>query len=70
MTKKLKSKYVLSLDLSEQARYDAFVDYHYSKHKFKGGVPVTLTPTGIGVHVLVKCPKCKKSSDITNYNNW
>ena len=51
-------KYVMSLDEVEQDRYDAFTKEHYSKHKFHGGVPVTLTPTGLGTNVEVKCPKC------------
>jgi hypothetical protein len=73
MSKK-KSDYVLALDTVEQKRYDEFQNKfqnkHYAKHKFRGGTPVTLTPTGIGVHVEVKCPKCLKTEDISNYDSW
>lgn len=62
--------YVLSLDIIEQERYDNFSKKHYEKHKFISGVPVTFTPTGVGVHVVVKCPKCGKEKDISNYESW
>jgi|WetSurMetagenome_2_1015567.scaffolds.fasta_scaffold264210_5 hypothetical protein len=65
-----KKIYVLALDVVEQERYDKFQKEHYDKHKFRGGTPVTLTPTGVGVHVEVKCPKCGKKKDISNYESW
>jgi len=66
----MKNKYVLSLHETEQKRYDAFRKSHYAKHPFRGGVPVTITPTGVGIHVSVKCPSCGKEKDITNYDIW
>jgi hypothetical protein len=66
----MKTKYVLSLHETEQKRYEEFKKSHYSKHPFRGGVPVTITPTGIGIHVKVKCPSCGKEKDITNYAIW
>ena len=62
--------YLLSLDEVEQKRYDKFQSKHYKQHRFHGGTPVTLTPTGIGVHVEVRCPKCNKTEDISNYDSW
>jgi hypothetical protein len=62
--------YVMSLDPVEQKSYEAFTDEHYSKHKFQGGVPVTLTPTGIALHVEVRCPSCNETKDISNYDSW
>lgn len=29
-----------------------------------------LVYTGIGVNIVITCPICKTSFDITNYNNW
>ena len=66
---KAKATYVLALDTVEQERYEAFYAEHYKKHKC-GCCPVTLTPTGIGVHVEVNCPKCGKKEDISNYECW
>lgn len=60
----------MKLNAEEMRRYRTFVEWHYTRHKFSGGVPVTITPTGIGNHVSVKCPKCKKKKDITNYEAW
>jgi hypothetical protein len=64
------SGYLLSLNEVEQKRYEEFQNKHYSKHKFHGGVPVTITPTGIGDHIEVQCPKCNKKEDISNYEAW
>jgi hypothetical protein len=60
----------ISLDDVEYERYKLFSKEHYDKHQFPGGVPVTITPTGIGSHVEVKCPKCGKTKDISNYDVW
>jgi hypothetical protein len=63
-------KYAISLDEVEQKNYDDFTKEHYSKHKFIGGVPVTLTPTGLGINVEVKCPKCGEVKNISNFDSW
>jgi hypothetical protein len=63
-------KYTISLDEVEQENYDAFTKEHYSKHKFRGGVPATLTPTGLGINIEVKCPKCAEVKNISNFESW
>jgi hypothetical protein len=60
----------LQLDEIEYERYRKFGKEHYDKHHFHGGVPVTITPTGIGDHVEVKCPFCEETKDISNYEVW
>ena len=70
MTLENKIKYVMSLDEVEQKSYDEFKSEHYAKHHFQGGVPATLTPTGLGIHVDVKCPICGEVKDISNYESW
>jgi hypothetical protein len=60
----------LHLDEVEQKRYEDFTTEHYSKHKFRGGAPVTITPTGVGDHIECKCPFCGKTRDISNYEVW
>jgi hypothetical protein len=31
---------------------------------------VTFTATGIGYVITVKCPRCEKEKDVTDYNCW
>ena len=66
----MKKTHCLSLDEVEQKRYKAFVNLHYKKHHFRGGAPVTITPTGVGDIVVVKCPSCGNEKDISNYEVW
>jgi len=70
MKKVKKEKHLISLDEVEQKRYDTFNDKEYKKCQYRGGLPVTITPTGVGNHVEVKCPKCGKTKDISNYDSW
>lgn len=60
----------LHLDEVEQKRYNDFVKDHYSRHNFRGGAPVTITPTGIGDNIKVECPYCRETKDISNYEVW
>jgi hypothetical protein len=64
-------KPVIYLNEKEQKLYDEFANEHYSKHKFRGGVPVTLTPTGLGgCDIEVMCPRCKETKNISDIESW
>lgn len=68
---KKKELYIISLDAVEQKRYNDFNTREYKKCHYRGGLPVTITPSGMGGnHVSVKCPKCGKTKDISNYDGW
>lgn len=58
---------------TELKRLSDFHDKHskcYSKYKKSAKFKITLTATGIGDNVEVKCCSCKKSKDISDYDNW
>ena len=53
----------------------AFREKHYEMHKShtkaSGNTYIyTLTGTGIGTCITVKCPICGEEEDITDFDNW
>lgn len=35
-----------------------------------GGFSYIITPTGLGLHINIRCNSCGKTKDITNSKNW
>lgn len=66
-TNKIRDVSTYSLSKEEEQAYDYFKKRH--KH-YRHGFPVTLTPTGMGLAVEVKCPACNKTKDISDYSTW
>lgn len=61
------------LGKNELKSLDIFEEKHsgcYSKYNKTTKYKITITGTGIGLHVKVKCCSCKKSKDISDYDNW
>ena len=55
---------------TEKAKFNAFLEKHFKKCKI-GKVKMTISyGSAIGVSLMVKCPKCKKTKDITDYSVW
>ena len=56
----------------ESARYKRWTQNHEKVCPPNRGTTysVTFTPNGIGVGVSIKCSKCGKSKDITDYDCW
>jgi len=45
-----------------------FSEKHYKK--CKSGIMYMVYPTGIGNTIYIKCRKCKKEKNITDYRCW
>ena len=52
----------------EYVKLKKFQEKHYKK--CLSGTSVIFTGTGISVKVEVKCHKCEKIKDISDYNVW
>lgn len=59
---------IYSLNDVETASLVKFQDKHYKK--CKGETAVTFIETGIGSNITVKCMKCGKVKDISDYGSW
>jgi len=57
-----------SLDDTEKQKSKKFNKKHYEK--CDSGMSVIFTETGIGLKVEVRCNKCNKIKDISNYDTW
>jgi len=47
-----------------------FVWDHYAKHGKTASLTLTTKATGLGFNVIVKCPYCKETLDITDRDSW
>ena len=58
---------------NEQLEYALFITKH-DKCKYKstigGKMSFIFTHTGIGIITSLRCNKCKKEKNITDFNNW
>ena len=68
---------LLQLSDVELQREEAFREKHYEKccgngkYKGRGNTWIyTLTGTGIGTCIEIKCPLCGESEDITDTDSW
>lgn len=61
------------LILTDKEREDlhAFREEHYRLHRPRGSTYVyTITGTGIGTAISIKCPICGAEKDVTDYKSW
>ena len=61
---------MFTLSKVECDRYDAFWRKHNKKCKTSKIVITVDHGNGIAQVTKVKCPKCKKTKDITDYSSW
>ncbi len=54
----------------EVAAADAFTKKHRCKKGSKRRHTYLLSPTGIGLKVVVRCDECQKTKDVTDYDSW
>jgi hypothetical protein len=57
-------------DLFNTTEVDKFVTIHSKKCDNYSGYDINLRGTGIGINCEMKCIKCGKICDISNYDNW
>ena len=55
----------MNMNAREQEQYRRFCQEH-RQH----GVKMKKIQTGVGVKMVVRCRKCKKEEDITDYASW
>lgn len=60
------------LNGKENERLDEFAMQHYRKHEKTAEVDIRIhaKQTGLGYAVTVKCPHCKQTADVTDYDCW
>ena len=61
-----------SLQVLSDKEMSQFREFKYNHYKSCGtnDVWILLSPTGIGMVIELKCPKCGKKLDITDINHW
>lgn len=42
----------------------------YKKYKKTEKMTITVTQTGIGRHIILKCLSCEKEEDCSDYGHW
>lgn len=61
---------LFELDALETQRVVRFIKDHKECDMHSGKITYSITPTGIGNVVEIKCNRCGKVEDVTNYDNW
>ena len=56
------------MSIPERIKECAFRARHYKK--CKSNIHYIIYPTGLGEAIYVKCDKCKKKENITDYGCW
>lgn len=59
----------INMNRIETKRFYRFQDIHYKICK-SGAPKLELSFTGIGIGYHVRCPKCNRCRDITDYSCW
>jgi hypothetical protein len=68
----IRKKSFLTLDDVELKAYKEFSSKHYEScyKRRRGTTHVEFYGTGLGDVIIVKCPICNETEDITNVDNW
>ena len=61
---------LFELDTLETQRVVRFIKDHKECDMCNSKFTYSITPTGIGNVIEIKCNRCGKIKDVTNYDNW
>lgn len=71
----IRRRALVVLSQNERDAIEGFKKIHYERHaphtKASGSTYIyTLTGTGIGTAISIKCPECGEEKDVTDFSNW